>query len=95
MIGSIIANWTCCTCNLHRGENLSESSYKMAMIQPRTVPKCRFYSRMYFNTEDMVDTQIYKYSFKNYVTTLCNGDTIVQKPRRGKKGFVFCEGKLL
>ena len=40
---------------------------------------------MYFDAEAMVDTQIYKYSFKNYVTTLCNGDTIVQKPRRGKK----------
>ena len=65
------------------------------MIQPRTVSKCRFYSRMYFDAEAMVDTQINKYSFKNYVTTLCNGDTIVQKHRRGKKGFVFCAGKLL
>ena len=42
MIGSIIANWTCCTCNLHWGENLSEGvaqlggnelTHKMAMIR--------------------------------------------------------------
>ena len=32
-----------------------------------------------------MDTQIYKYFFKNYVTILCIGDTIVQKPRRGKR----------
>ena len=48
-----------------------------------------------FNAEAMVDTQIYEYFFKKYVTTLRNGDTIVQKNRRGKKGFVFCAGKLL